>query len=160
MKKYLFKIVVAALVVFCLSLFGLFPWSRLNCSTIDIDLGSGRVRNTRYLFWVPVRRTVSDSALTEELLQTDLMASPCEWQPVLTQSPGTRHSPHYRYHGALGQIRELEIYWETAGVPKKCRRMAAIHLLHLWQDSGDSSGAQGFLSNLIEKHEWCGDPLR
>lgn len=160
MKKCLIWILVASLVVLCLSLFGLFPWSRLNCSTIEIDLGSGRVRNTRYLFWVPVRRTVSDSALTKELLQTDIGTSQCEWQPVSTQSPRARHSPHYRYHGALSQIRELEIYWETAGVPKNCRRMAAIHLLHLWQDSGGTYGAQSFLNYLIEKHEWHGDPTR
>jgi hypothetical protein len=62
-------LVVAAipLGLLVLSFFGLFPWSGINCTQSDIDLNSGRLRSTRYLLWLPVTRSVRDSALTSAL---------------------------------------------------------------------------------------------
>ena len=88
---------------------GLFPWSGLNCWGNDIDIHSGRTRYTRYLFWTPVTRSVHDSSLTGALPPEDLVGRSADWHPVVTLSPGLRHSPHYRFDGAIHQYRELEI---------------------------------------------------
>jgi hypothetical protein len=135
-----FILVAAPLTLLALSLFGAFPWSGLNCDTTEIDLYSGRIRSTRYLFWIPVRQTVSESALTHELLPTDIHADQVSWQPVVTLSPGVRHSPHYYYHGAIAQIREVQIRWELRADPKASRRAAAIELLRIWRSAGCSEG--------------------
>jgi hypothetical protein len=64
LPRALLVIVAIPLVLLVLSLFGLFPWSGVNCWQSDVDIRSGRIRQTRYLLWVPVQRTVRDSALT------------------------------------------------------------------------------------------------
>ena len=87
------------LFLFSLSCLGFFPWSKINCSSIDIDILSGRVRHSRYLFWMPVWRSVSDSSLTKQLLREDLSDTKYEWHPVSTVSPHVYHSPYYAYHG-------------------------------------------------------------
>lgn len=38
-------------VLLVFSLFGLFPWSGVNCWQSDVDISSGRIRQTRYLLW-------------------------------------------------------------------------------------------------------------
>ena len=91
-------------VLLVLSLFGLFPWSGLNCWQNDIDITSGRIRQTRYLLWVPVQRSVWDSALTRAVPPTVVAGSRPDWHAVVTLSPGLHHSPHYRFHGAIHQI--------------------------------------------------------
>ncbi len=137
-------------ITFCLSLLGFFPWSRINCTTTDIELCSGRTRYTRYLFWVPLERTISASALTEELSPDDLPGSQCEWQPVVTLSPRVRHSPQYAYHSALSQIRDLESIWKAKRIPKESRRADAIRLLRFWQKSGCRE-AQQFLDEKLKE---------
>ena len=97
-----------------LSLFGLFPWSGVNCWENEIDITSGRIRETRYLLWMPVTRSVQDSALTNVLSANGRKNSEADWHPVVTLSPGLHHSPQYRFHGAIHQIRELEFSWGRA----------------------------------------------
>ena len=80
-----------------LSIFGLFPWSGINCWQDEIDLNSGRIRYTRYLLWLPVTRSVRDSPLTIALSPDDWTNPGEDWQPVVTLSPGLHHSPHYRF---------------------------------------------------------------
>ena len=63
-------------ILLALSLFGLFPWSGVNCWQSDIDITSGRVRQTRYLLWIPVQRSVSDSALTRAVSPPRLLTPP------------------------------------------------------------------------------------
>jgi hypothetical protein len=143
-------VLILLLLVYSLSLIGLFPWSPLNCETVEIDLYSGRSRYTRYLYWIPIKRVISDSALTKELTPEDLSGLPCEWQPVFTVSPRVRHSPHYWYHAALGQIRDIEDFWKRTGATKESRRFAAIQFLRLWQ-TGGTKEVQLFLDKMYEK---------
>jgi hypothetical protein len=121
---------------FCLSWFGLFPWSGINCTTIEIDLSSGRIRSTRYLLWLAAKSVISDTILTEALSPADLQGVQCEWQPVVTQSPGVNHSPHYRYHACLSQIRDLELFWRNGDVAKEMRRNDSLKILRLWRLRG------------------------
>ncbi len=134
-----------------LSLFGLFPWSGINCTEGDIDLNSGRIRHTRYLLWLPVTRSVQDSALTRALPPEDRTNPGEDWHPVVTLSPGLHHSPHYRFHGAMGQIRELEICWEFGKMTPAARRETARQVLRQWQQAGDDYPAGKYIQAVWER---------
>jgi hypothetical protein len=134
-----------------LSLLGLFPWSGLNCWQNDIDITSGRIRDTRYLFWIPVRRAESDSALTKALWPEDRPARPADWHPVVTLSPTMHHSPHYRLHGAISQIRELEIAWEFGKMTPAARRETARNVLDCWRQTGSYFSAVSYIQAVWER---------
>ena len=125
------------LTLLALSTIGFFPWSTINCSQSDIALNSRRTRHTRYLLGIPITRSVQDSALTRALSHEDTADLGENWQPVVTLSPGLHHSPHYRFHGAIGQIRELEICWEFGKMTQEARRQTARQVLHLWRQTGN-----------------------
>ena len=145
----LFVLTPAAL--FGLSLLGCFPWSGLNCSQNDIDTTSGRTRYTRYLFWMPVSRTESGSALTNALTHEDLAGARADWHPVMTLSPGMHHSPHYRLHGAISQIRDLEIGWDFGKMTPAARRQTARSVLRLWRETGSYFRAGEYIQAVWER---------
>ncbi|AGA29626.1 hypothetical protein [Singulisphaera acidiphila] len=147
--RALFAVVAVPPMLLVFSLFGLFPWSGLNCCQDDIDLTSGRIRFTRYLLWVPVRRIVNDSTLTTALSLGDRTGLEPEWHPVVTLSPGLRHSPHYRFHAAIDQIRHLEICWEFGKMTLAARRETASHVLRLWRQSGDDFRARDYIQAVL-----------
>jgi hypothetical protein len=140
-------LIVCALPVglLALSQFGLFPWSGVNCSQDDVDIQSGRIRHTRYLLWFPVNQIVADSALTKELSAEDRTGKRAEWHPVMTLSPGLHHSPHYVFHGAISDIRELELCWDFGRFTPMARAASARRVLQLWQQSGSDSQARKYI---------------
>lgn len=127
---------------------GLLPWSRFNCWTYDVDIQSGRVRYTRYLLWLPVRRSVQDSALTQALTPTDFSQENPRWRKAMTLSPGVEHSPHYIFHSAINQIHKLELAWALADFTTGAKRLSAQNVLKLWQKSGNDSSADQYLDAL------------
>ena len=143
--------------LYALSLLGLFPWSGLNCWQSDIDINSGRTRYTRYLFWISVTRSVRDSALTNALSSEDLAGQVPDWHPAVTLSPGLRHSPHYRFHSAIHQIRELEICWDFGKMTPAARRKTPRRVLRLWQQTGGYMRAEDYIQAVwgraLEAHE-------
>jgi hypothetical protein len=146
-------IAVAAipLSLLALSLFGFFPRSALNCWQDDIDIASGRIRQTRYLLCVPVKRRVWDSSLMNAVLAEDVAGRRAEWHPVVTLSPGLHHSPHYRFHGAINQIRELEICWDFRKMTPAARRKTARNVLRSWQQSGNYFQAGDYIQGVWER---------
>jgi len=61
-----------------------------------------------------------------------------------------RHSPHYSFHGAIHQIRELEMAWRLADFTTEARRASARRVLQLWQQAGNDNDAEDFLRALDE----------
>jgi hypothetical protein len=134
-----------------LSMFGLFPWSGVNCWQNDIDITSGRIRQTRYLLWIPVERSVWDSALTRAVSPATTTDSSADWQPVVTLSPGLHHSPHHRFHGAIHQIRELEFCWESGKMTPAARKKTAGKVLRLWQQNLNYFQATEYIQAVWER---------
>jgi hypothetical protein len=134
-----------------LSLLGLFPWSGLNCWQDDIDIASGRIRHTRYLLWAPVGRSVEETPLTRALAPEDLHGKRADWRPVVTLSPGYRHSPHYRFHSAISQVRTLELLWDAGRATPEARRSDARRVLRMWQQSGGYHEVEGYLLEISER---------
>jgi hypothetical protein len=149
--RVLLVVVAIALGLLVLSLFGLFPWSGINCWQDDIDLASGRTRHTRYLLWVPMTRSVQDSALTRALSPEDRANLEEDWHPVVTLSPGLHHSPHYRFHGPIHQIRELEFSWEVGKMTPAARRETARQVLRLWRQTGSYFPAGEYIQKVWER---------
>jgi hypothetical protein len=138
----------APVFLFGASLLGFFPWSPLNCTHHDVDIHSGRVRLTRYIFWLRVQESVEDSALTKALRPEDFSAPAPEWHHAVTLSPGLGHSPHYIFHSAIAQIRHLELAWSLAEFTPTARRASAKRILQLWQQTGGDDGAKPYLRAL------------
>jgi len=113
-----------------------------------VDIHSGRVRLTRYIFWLRVYESVEDSALTRALQPEDFSATAPEWHHAVTLSPGLGHSPHYRFHSAIAQIRQLELAWSLAEFTPAARRASAKRILQLWQQTGGDDGAKPYLRAL------------
>jgi hypothetical protein len=144
-------VVAIPLALLALSSAGFFPWSPINCTQIDIDLNSGRIRRTNYLLWMEVTTTVEDSALTKALSPQDRENLGEDWQPVSTFSPGLGHSPHYRFHGATSEIRNLEICWELGRMTPEARQQTARQVLLFFRQSGDYFGARRYIDAVGER---------
>ncbi|HEX4146431.1 MAG TPA: hypothetical protein VHY91_23215 [Pirellulales bacterium] len=130
------------------SYFGLFAWSRINCSIQSVDITTGRLRDIRYVFWLPVHCQIHDSRLTAALRPEDLAGKVADWHPVNTLSPGIQHSPHHAFHLATWQIRELELLWGLGHFGPSLRRASALRVLALWQQSGNYREAGSYLQAL------------
>lgn len=134
---------------------GLLAWSRINCWNYDVDIRSGRIRYTRYLCYVQIAHRIEDSALSSVLKDQTSVALPPEWRRVHTFSPGVRHSPHYVYHSAIAQIKEMDAIWTLEKFTDDAKRRSAADLLKLWQrDKGDWEARDYFLqlSETAEKN--------
>lgn len=141
-------VLTAPVLLFGATLLGLFPWSPINCTHKDVDIHTGRVRLTRYILWLCVHESVEDSALTKALLPEDLSATAPEWHHAVTLSPGLGHSPHYIFHSAIAQIRQLELAWSLAEFTPAARRASARRILQLWEQTGGDDGAKPYLRAL------------
>jgi hypothetical protein len=130
-----------------------FPWTPLNCSHLDIDIRTGRVRWSRYLAFCKVSERVDQTSLVRLLPSDRIAATEPDWQRVSTFSPGVNHSPHYRFHGAIGQIRDLELIWQDARVDASTRLRMALHLLALWQFDESDRMAGNYIDGLSDLHE-------
>jgi hypothetical protein len=132
-------------VPFLLSLVGLLPWSPINCWHYEVDIHSGQIRYTRYLAFIPITQRIEDSALSRALRPEDLRYPLPDWRRALTFSPGVRNSPHYIFHSAIAQIRELEIIWQAGDFTPAARRSSAKRVLELWQEGQSDDAAKPYL---------------
>jgi len=128
----------------------LMPWSKVNCWEELVDITTGRVRTQRFFLYMKVRETIVDSELTKVLEPADLAGKTPKWHRMNTFSPGVRHSPHYTFHGAFGQMRQLHICWDIAKFTPSARRESAKRLLQAWQTGGHDHAADGYLRALGE----------
>jgi hypothetical protein len=119
---------------------GFFPWSNINRWSEYVDIHSARFRYTRDFLGFRVSERVVDSELTRMLLPGDLHVVAI-WKCVNTFSPGVNHSPHYQYHGAISQMRELQLAWRSREFTPSEKRESVLRLLHAWQQGRGTYGA-------------------
>jgi len=67
------------------------------------------------------------------------------WEYVNAFGPYVRHSPHYIYHSAFNQIRQLQLIWTEFEFDAMKRRKSAQGLLREWQTTGSDSSADDYL---------------
>lgn len=124
---------LAALIVVVLFLIsGFFTWSPLHCWHDDVDIRSGRLRQTYYVLYVCISERTEETWLSRVREPAN---APPDWRRVNTFSPWVSYSPHYAYHGALMQIAQLEQLDQLIPFQPDARREIADRLLTLWQAS-------------------------
>jgi hypothetical protein len=135
---------------FFLSLIGLLPWSPINCWHYDVDIHSGRIRYTRYFAFIRISQHIDESALSRALQRDELQRAHPKWKRALTFSPGVHNSPHYVFHSAISQIRELELIWRLGEYTPSARRSSAKRLLELWQQGQSDDAAKQYLREIAD----------
>ena len=126
---------------------GLVQWSPLNCWHEDVDINSGRVRHTRFLLYCQIGERIEDTWVSQNANNPN---TEVDWQRVNTFSPGVHHSPHYRYHGAIGQIKSLQIVESAIPFEPGARRRVADTLLALWQSNDSYLAADEYIREISQ----------
>jgi hypothetical protein len=125
-----------------------------NCTKDEINITTGQGRHSRYIGFIRVTETTYDTALSKALTAPVKSADIKAWHPVNTFSPPSRHySPHYLFHGALHQAREVEMLFKLLDASDKRRAQIAETLLEAWQSSGGDDGAREILATLWKETE-------
>ena len=74
------------------------------------------------------------------------------WQTVNVFAPPSKHvSPHYIFHGALSQVREVELIFNMLNATKEKKKEIATKVLTLWQLSGCDDGARDYIIQLAKE---------
>jgi hypothetical protein len=131
-------------------------WSRINCREQEVDVHSGLRRDTRYIYWIPVSRKVTDTPLSAARSNVSSTRIEPQWESVNTFGPYTRHSPHYIYHAAFSQIRQLELLWTEFEFDVVKRRDSARGLRREWQTTHSDSSADAYIQQQMKTAEQAG----
>jgi len=137
-------------VPFWMSFAGLLPESRVNCTTYEVDITSGRVRETRYFAFLRLARSVRESAASRALQASDTAGAKPDWRPTCTNSPHGRYdrSPTFTFRRAMDQLRILELLWEQGKFSQPARRASVKRILELWQEGQRPEAANRYLEAL------------
>lgn len=129
-------------------------WSKLYCRHEDINIKTGQSRITRFLCSFQMSQQINDTPLSRALQgETIDVADIQAWHRVNTFYWGRKYSPHYIFHGAFGQAKELELILDMLNASDVQRKNATIGLLSTWQKSGNDSKAETFLNELQKQLE-------
>ncbi len=128
------------------------PSSEINCRHVDIDIKTGRVRDSRYLWYFEIERREGDSFLSEALEGERVDVAEIEdWHHIRTTSFAARFSPHYRFHGVLHQIRRIEIANSISDFTPERKKQIARELLTRWQTDGGYMPAEPFVESVLDE---------
>lgn len=130
---------------------GVAGWSDLNAVHDDVDITTGRVRQTRYLLYYKVSETVHDSILTTWLSPETTTAAQPVWRRVNTFSGWSRVSPHHTFHSAIGDIGQLQAAQSLAPFTDEAKRAAAEKIVSLWQTTNNDYQAGEYIKRIHSK---------
>ena len=125
-------------------------WSSINCWTREIDTNSGQTRYTRYWFWMVTKQEISPTWMSKLLNDPDENSRP-NWQLVVTLSPGTRHSPHYFFHGAIADLDTAQKVFELYDVPGDRQLALAKAVRDSWNRTGSDFEARELITQLFDE---------
>ncbi len=125
------------------------PGSRVWCRCVEVDVATGRLRQSSCFFGFTTDERVLDSFVTRVLGPERVAAATPQWQTVSVFAPGRDYSPHYVYHSASGQIKMLESICREE-CPEDARLRAVEGLLECWREGSDGM-ANVYLYALMEK---------
>ena len=129
------------------------PWTPINCAYQDVDIRTGKTRSSWYLAFCKVYERVDESALSRALPREMVEGVKPQWERVNTMSPGLGHSPHHRFHGAISQIRSLELLWQVAELDESTKQKIASHVLAIWQFDGSYLRAGHYIYGLRDLND-------
>jgi hypothetical protein len=147
-------LIVLIFILICIALFLIIPvvtgplskWSKLNCKYTDVDINTGRIRYTRYLFYRKTSEKIEDSVITKTIGQSGPGVS-SDWKRVSAFCPGSI-SPHYKYHSAISHIHIVEMLLQSHDFSDEAKRYIAQSVLNRWQTQGNAFGIDKYLYDL------------
>ena len=131
------------------------PWSKVCCKVYEINIKTGQMRISRYLYfrvlWHEVRDTPLSIALGGESIEVVAIEP---WHEISVFSPSSPHSsPLCLFHNAGLLISQFDSACKRQHLTKEEKRRIAEGILTRWQEDGRSItyiyGEQG----LIEPEE-------
>jgi hypothetical protein len=122
-----------------------------NSRLDEIDLGSGRTRTTRYLFFVPISVAIHQTAVSRVLSDAGGAEGDEQWHTTHSHMHTVlvRVRVNYRHGGAPGSIDSLSKIWQTGGFTADARRKSARQLLHVMRESKAAGLGGLYVSELI-----------
>jgi hypothetical protein len=135
-------------------------WPKLGSEFDDVDVNTGRTRQVRYLLYCKTSEKIEDSILTRMIGPSPDGVEP-DWRRVFTYPTiGWRYSPHYAYHGAISQIRQVELTWQLCSFSDEAKRHMAWTILDKWQSDRSDFGAGRYISDVwdIAREKTESDP--
>jgi len=133
------------------------PLPTWNCETQEINIKTGQARYRRYRFFVKICDATKDTALSRAITQPMSVTDIKDWHTVNQfAQPSLRISPHYKYHGALSQVREVEMLQKVYALNESNVASIARQLLITWQTNGSYYAASDFLSDTMMEFEQQG----
>jgi len=124
------------------------PLPTWNCETQEINIKTGKARYRRYRCFVRIGDTIKDTVLSRAIAEPVSVAEIKDWQTVNQFAPPSFGiSPHYRFHGALSQVEEVEILQNVYNLNQSDVASIARHLLIEWQTNGSYFAASRFLND-------------
>ena len=137
-------VALLAVVVLLLVVQGVLPTA--NCRRIEVDISTGRIRNSLCLLFCPVYRRTENSPVTDALPADYLRNANPEWRTVGITTPGM--CVIYTFSGACAQIHGMADFWRAVEASPALRERMARHLLALWRYANADSGAIDYVQQL------------
>lgn len=143
------RLVTGSLLVVLLVLSALFFPGVYYRHTAEVDIRAGRIRTTDYILLIRVSQRIEDSPLSRALnAQT---ADQPEWRMVIEFEGTSRVSPHYSFHGAIAQMRQIEMIWQLAPFTAEAKEQMALTVLALWKAADHDGGAMRYISEVADR---------
>jgi len=122
-------------------------WPKLGCEFCDVDISTGRTRQTRYLLYCKTSEKIEDSILTWTIGQFPEGVEP-DWRRAYTSTFLGRYPYHPRYRLAIRQMREVEMMWQLCSFSDEAKSQMARTILDKWQSDGISPGAEEYVRDV------------
>lgn len=154
-KLWLLILIILAIVILPPLIVPLFvPWSEINCRHVEIDISNGKIRLTRKLWYITISEKVKDSLLSKNLQGESVNAADIDnWHRVNTYSFVENHSPHYIFHSAIAQIKQLEMLYKLKNFSSERKKAIAKSILTAWQKSGNDKTAEAIIEGFFDNVE-------
>lgn len=119
-----------------------------NCRRTDINIQTGKARDSRYIGFVRTSVNVYDTPLSLALTGGAVVATTGRaWWPVNTFSPPSmRYSPHHFFHGALHQTFTADMIFRGLKASPEKKDSMAREILTIWQTTTNYTPAEAVLS--------------
>jgi hypothetical protein len=120
---------------------------RVWCEIQEVDINSGKIKYTTYILFIPIHTEISKTELSN---YAEITPNSC-WKYVNLFVGMSKVSPHYKFHGAIAQIQEIELAWTLSKASPEQRRIDTARLLKSWQSTKSYFAAAKIVSNIQEK---------
>jgi hypothetical protein len=149
-KVILLAVVIILILIFPFLFSFINPWTNIQCRKELIDINTGISRTQKYYWFLKFSEKTEPTYLSK-LLGIDSVENPY-WRAVNTFSFGHRNSPHYSFHGAYSQIKNLELIVSLYNINKDDSKEIARQIINFWKENQSDNKADEYLHEINMKY--------